>query len=163
MSTLTGVIKAAINLDYYPDIRESDLYTDNSHFFLTSGLYPVEYTDTLVPNMVKPEFRWQEWQVDEVSIGLLPPKVYRRNAVKYWDYKNTPPESIGIALLAPSVSRVTAVRYLTYDNAEPESLAVAMLPPAVFRQKVADYFDYIIPEESLAVAMLAPSVKRTNT
>jgi len=37
-----------------------------------------------------------------------------------------------------------------------------MLAPAVFRKKVADYFDYTIPEESLAIAILAPSVKRTN-
>lgn len=54
MSTLTGVIKAAINLAYYPDIRESDLYADNPHFFLTSGLYPTIFDDSLAPSMVAP-------------------------------------------------------------------------------------------------------------
>ena len=150
----------AVNMDNRVYL-EDDMGPDQ--VILTSRLYPIEFSDSLAPSAVAPSANWSTPPMDSMTVSMLPPVVYRRAAVRYLTYDKAEPESLGVAMLAPSVSRVTAVRYLTYDNAEPESLAVAMLAPAVFRQKVADYYDYTIPEESLAIAMLAPTVKRTNS
>ena len=130
---------------------------------LTSTLYPIEFEDGIAPSLSEPSAQWSKWPVDSVGIGLLPPAIYRRAAVKYFEYENGEPESIGVGLLAPAVSRKTEVRYLTYDKAEPEQLSVGLLPPAIFRKKVVDYLEYEIPEESISVGLLAPTIKRTNT
>ena len=130
---------------------------------LTSSLYPLEFDDGIAPGLVEPSAQWNVWPVESVGIGLLPPAIYRRAAVRYTSYENAEPEAIGVGLLAPSVSRKTEARYLVYDKAEPEQLSVGLLPPAVFREKVADRFDYIIPEESISVGLLAPTIKRINT
>ena len=163
MSTLTGVIKAATRLGISVTPTESDLWVDVGFLYISSTLYPIEFEDAITPSIVEPDFEWHGWPVEEVHVGLLPPRIYRRSLVKYWDYKNTPPESIGIGLLAPTISRKTAVRYLTYSNTEPETIGVGLLPPTIFRKKVADYLEYEIPEESISVGLLAPIIKRTNT
>lgn len=125
---------------------------------VTSRLYPLENEDALAPSAVAPSVSWSMPPMDSMSVSMLPPAVYRRPLVRYLSYDKAEPEALSVAMLVPSVNRVTEVRYLTYDKAEPESLAVSMLAPTVFRQKVADYYDYTIPEESLAIAMLAPTV-----
>lgn len=125
---------------------------------LTSTLYPIEFDDSLAPSVAAPSVSWGTPPMDSMTVSMVAPAVYRRAAVRYFTYEDGEPEALGVSMLAPSVSRVTVVRHLTYDNAEPESLSVAILPPAVSRQKVADRFEYTIPEESLAIAMLAPTV-----
>jgi|SRR5690554_1297592 len=130
---------------------------------LTSNLYPIEFDDGIVPGLVEPSAKWSEWPVESVEIGLLPPAIYRRAAVRYFEYENGEPEAIEVGLLAPAISRKAEVRYLVYDKAEPEQLSVGLLPPAVFREKVADYLEYEIPEETIEVGLLAPTIKRTNT
>lgn len=129
---------------------------------LTSTLYPLEFDDGIAPGLVEPSAQWNGWPVESVNIGLLPPTIYRRAAVRYFEYNNGEPEAIGVGLVAPTVSRKSAIRYLVYDKAEPEQLDIGLLPPAIFRKKVADRFDYIIPEESISVGLLAPTIKRTN-
>src|SRR5690554_2760613 len=129
---------------------------------LTSTLYPIEFEDGIAPSLVEPSAQWSKWPVEAVGVGLRPPAIYRRAAVRYSEYKNGEPESIGVGLLAPIVSRKTEVRYLVHE-VEPEQLSIGLLPPAVFREKVADYLEYEIPEESVSVGLLAPIIKRTNT
>src|SRR5690606_36255195 len=129
----------AVNMDSRVYL-EDDMGPDQ--VILTSRLYPIEFSDGIAPGLVEPGVSWLTPPTDSVGIGLLPPAIYRRDAVKYWDYKNTPPESIGVGLVAPTISRSTVARYLTYENAEPEQLNIGLLPPAIFRKKVADYLEY---------------------
>lgn len=129
---------------------------------LTSNLYPLEFADGIAPSMVEPSAQWLVWPVESVGIGLVAPAIYRRAAVRYFEYKNGEPESIGVGLLAPAVSRKSAVRYLVHE-VEPEQMSIGLLPPAIFRKKVADYLEYEIPGESISVGLLAPAIKRTNT
>lgn len=149
----------AVNMDNRVYL-EDDMGPDQ--VILTSRLYPIEFGDGIAPGLVEPSAQWNEWPVESVEVGLLPPVISRRTAVRYLEYDNGEPESIGVGLLAPTVSRKTEVRYLVYDKAEPEQLSVGLLPPAVFRKKVADYLEYEIPEESISVGLVAPVIKRTN-
>jgi hypothetical protein len=132
---------------------------------LTSNLYPLEFSDGIAPGLVGPSTDrktiLKNFYVDDsVGVGLLPPAIYRRAAVRYFEYKNGEPESVEVGLVAPSISRRNTVK--TY-RAEPEQLSIGLLPPAVFRKKVADYLEYENPEESISVGLLAPTIKRTNT
>lgn len=130
---------------------------------LTSGLYPLEFDDGIAPGMVEPSARWNVWPVESVGVGILPPAVYRRAAVRYREYKNGEPESIGVGLVAPSVKRIQEVIPIYHEAfSGPEAIGIGLLPPAVFREKVADRFEYRTPEESISVGLLAPAIKRTN-
>ena len=157
MKTLKGVIAATTGKGVVvPD--ESDLHMVPWYFVLSSGLYAVEFEDAIAPSIIEPNFEWLGWPVEEVHVGLLPPNIYRRNAVKYWNYNNTPPESMEVSLLAPVISRQTEIRYLTY-GAEPEAIGVGLLAPAISRRT---HPVYTIPEESISVGLLAPTITRTN-
>src|SRR5690554_5821075 len=127
---------------------------------LTSNLYPLEFDDGISPGLVEPSAQWNKWPVESVGVGLLPPAIYRRAAVRYFEYDNGEPESIGVGLLAPAVSRKTEVRYLTYENGEPEAVEVGLLAPTISRR---NHPTYSIEEESISVGLLAPAIKRTNT
>lgn len=148
----------AVNMDnrvYLEDDMGPDQVT------LTSRLYPIEFSDGIAPGLVTPEVR--EIPVpkadDSVGVGLLPPVISRRTALRYLEYDNGEPESISVGLLPPAISRTTVTRYLEYDNAEPEAISAGLLAPSVSRR---NHPVYSIEEESISVGLLAPTIKRTN-
>src|SRR5690554_3165420 len=98
---------------------------------LTSKLYPLEFSDGIAPGLVEPSADRKTilknfYMEDSVGVGLLPPAVYRRSAVRYFEY-NGEPESVVVGLVAPAISRRNTVK--TYQ-AEPEQLSIGLLPPA---------------------------------
>src|SRR5690606_28639313 len=128
---------------------------------LTSRLYPIEFGDGVAPGLMAPEGRKIPVPKadDSVGVGLLPPVISRRTAVRYLEYDNGEPESISVGLLPPAISRTTVTRYLEYDNAEPEAIRVGLLAPSVSRR---NHPVYSIEEESISVGLLAPTIRRTN-
>lgn len=147
----------AVNMDNRVYL-EDDMGPDQ--VILTSGLYPIAFSDGIAPGLVEPGVSWITPPTDSVGVGLLAPAIFRRTAVRYLSYSNAEPESIGVGLLAPTISRSTVVRYLTYSDAEPEAIGVGLLAPAISRRT---YPVYSVPEESISVGLLAPAIKRTNT
>lgn len=152
----------AVNMDNRVYV-EDDMGPDQ--IILTSRLYPIAFSDGIAPSFAGAEVR--EIPVpnsdDAVGVGLLAPAIFRRTAVRYLTYSAAEPEALNVGLLAPAISRKTEVRHLTYSNAEPEELQVGLVAPSISRKKVADYFDYIIPEETITVGLVTPTIKRTNT
>lgn len=159
MKTLKGVIAASTFTEYETPLADSNLFIEPWYFTLSSGLYAIEFEDSLAPSAAAPSGSWSVPPMDSMTVSMVAPAVYRQTTVRYLTYDNAEPEAIGVAMLAPSVQRIQHILPDHHEYAtEPESIAVAMLPPAVFRQKVVDRFEYTIPEESLAIAMLAPTV-----
>src|SRR5690606_13193001 len=124
---------------------------------LTSQLYPIEFSDGIAPRLVAPKVRKlpTPGSEDSVEVGLLPPVIARRTAVRYLEYDNGEPESISVGLLPPVISRTTVAHYHEY-NAEPESISVGLLPPVITRRTVTRYLEYDNGEpESISVGLLA--------
>lgn len=155
----------AVNMDnrvYIEDDMEPD------QIILTSGLYPVIFDDGIAPWLAEPSTDrntvLKNFYIDDsVGVGLVAPAIFRRNAVRYLSYRNAEPEAIGVGLIAPAIKRIQEVipvipiYYQAFSG--PESIGVGLLSPAIFRKKVADRFDYRIPEESISVgvSLLAPT------